>query len=779
MLYKLTDIVNLQLLVRIIDESCHMIDGRLTLFDQSNNIIMTKGQCAICTDLCSDRNASCAVCPYGVTEVRRPINYDNNHFGTLVFNGYCSNDETISTVGAAGKPVLTRTQINHALAFYHTLIEMLIDNGLEQLQLRETQKQLQQANAELAITIGERIEAIAKSNITLKEDLAARRQTEEVLRENEQWLKLILEQMPVMMDAFDETGKLVLWNRECERTTGYTAAEMIGHDRGWEYLYPDKEYRTSIINEIKKRGNDYRDFETTLVCKDGSTKTIAWFDSSARYLMPGWSYWAFGIDITDRKQVEEELRQASSVLRTMLKALPDTCFRINADGNILYSDFTGDDKVFTLWSTYFDQNRLMLENIKQEIIEAREKALLTGSSAVVECMLTGLEREEYFELRIVPFLDDQLIVLIRNITEQKQVEMALQESKERYRNLFEEAMDGIIIVDSEGRYIDVNQHACIMLGYTREEIIGKRFPDLHSPSQMRQMPQPNQEQWMPPLASLQSYIKRKDGSIFPAEVSKRRTEDGCLQVVIRDITEDRRMEEELSKAEKNESIKLLAAGIAHDFNNMLTAIIGNITLSRLHAGTEESSKTIQRLNEVEKAVQQARDLARRLLIFAKGDVPFLKTASIVELIKESVGFALSGSNVRCNFQIKDDIWPVEIDVKQVSQVINNLIINAKQAMVGGGEIEVIVENISSEFGLDPVLKGHNYVRIKICDHGVGIPREYLRKIFDPYFTTKPKVSGLGLAMVYSIIRRHGGQITVDSELDQGTTFTIYLPAALV
>jgi two-component system cell cycle sensor histidine kinase/response regulator CckA len=172
-------------------------------------------------------------------------------------------------------------------------------------------------------------------------------------------------------------------------------------------------------------------------------------------------------------------------------------------------------------------------------------------------------------------------------------------------------------------------------------------------------------------------------------------------------------------------------------------------------------------------------LTLQLLTFSKGGAPVKKTSSIPDLLRDSVWFALSGSNVRCDLSIPGDLWPVEIDEGQISQVIHNLIINADQAMPSGGVIKVRAENVlvSPEHKLGASLIGKRLVRLSVEDQGIGIPEENISKVFDPYFTTKPKGSGLGLASCYSILKNHGGFVTVDSEMGKGTTFHVYLPAA--
>lgn len=245
--------------------------------------------------------------------------------------------------------------------------------------------------------------------------------------------------------------------------------------------------------------------------------------------------------------------------------------------------------------------------------------------------------------------------------------------------------------------------------------------------------------------------------------------------IIRDITEKRRIEDELVKASKLESLGVLAGGLAHDFNNLLTVMVGNISLARMISDNRPDIAEL--LEEAEKASRQARGLTYQLLTFARGGIPIKKATSIARLLKDSVNFALSGSNTVCEFIIPDGLWLVEVDEGQISQVINNLIINAIQAMPAGGTVQVAAQNVVIGGGGLLSLSAGKYVRISIRDQGTGIPEELQSKVFDPFFTTKESGSGLGLATSYSIVKRHGGGIHFDSRRGQGTTFCVYLPVS--
>ncbi len=242
----------------------------------------------------------------------------------------------------------------------------------------------------------------------------------------------------------------------------------------------------------------------------------------------------------------------------------------------------------------------------------------------------------------------------------------------------------------------------------------------------------------------------------------------------RDITEEKRREEEYIKIQKLEALNFLAGGIAHDFNNILTGIMGKIGIAKLIGGKD--SKLKEKLEEAEAATLRARDLANKLLTFSKGGEPVKEIVPISKIIKEEVLFSLHGSNVESKLEIPEDLWYVRMDRSQIGQVIQNLVINALQAMPNGGYLTISGENIILSDNSSLPLSPGKYVKIGIKDTGVGIPQENLKNIFDPYFTTKESGSGLGLAIVYSIIKKHNGHIEVFSQRGEGTEFVIYLPA---
>ncbi len=363
------------------------------------------------------------------------------------------------------------------------------------------------------------------------------------------------------------------------------------------------------------------------------------------------------------------------------------------------------------------------------------------------------------------------------LTERRRAEEALRKSEEKYRLLFDHAFDAVMAFEMPSRtIIEVNETFTRLYGYSKEEAIGMSAVNLCNE------PETSNHLMEKILTTGGSYVplrwhRRKDGSIFPVELSAGLLTLNGREVVCvfaKDITERKRVENEWLQLSKLESLGTLAGGIAHDFNNILTAILGNIGLAMLEG--QIGPQVRDKLSQAEQACLRAQALSRQLLTFAKGGRPIKKVISIEKLLRESAGLILSGAKSRCEFAIARGLWAIEADEGQISQVISNLLINADQAMPEGGVIKVRAENIQAENQPDFPLGSGKFVKLTFSDQGIGIAPKYLDKIFDPYFSTKQKGSGLGLATAYSIIQNHSGHIKVESRAGAGTTFEIYLPA---
>jgi PAS domain S-box-containing protein len=353
-------------------------------------------------------------------------------------------------------------------------------------------------------------------------------------------------------------------------------------------------------------------------------------------------------------------------------------------------------------------------------------------------------------------------------------------SEAQFRRIFDSIQDMYYRADIGGRVELVSPSCESVLGFTPSEIIGRTVTDFYERPDEREVV----------LATLLSngkitdreiVLRHKNGhavhtSLSALIVRDERGNPTGSEGQVRDITARKQAEAEHLRASKLESVGLLAGGIAHDFNNILTAILGNVALARSAACPGEPEDP-EALTEIEKAALRARGLTHQLLTFAKGGAPVRQAASLPEIIRETVTFALRGSGIRAEFQLPADLWPAEVDSAQLHQVFHNISLNAAQAMGGGGTFIVRAENGSA--AADPAipLEPGPYVHCQLTDTGPGIPREMLPRIFDPYFTTKKDGNGLGLATAYSIVRRHDGFLTAESTPGVGTTFHIWLPAS--
>lgn len=378
-----------------------------------------------------------------------------------------------------------------------------------------------------------------------------------------------------------------------------------------------------------------------------------------------------------------------------------------------------------------------------------------------------------------------VIATCRDITERKKAELELAEDKERLAVTLRSIGDGVIATDIQGTITLLNKVAEELTGWKNEEATGRPLAEVFNiinETTREKCENPVEKVLQTGLVvglANHTALIRKDGleiiiADSAAPIRDRDSNVVGIVLVFRDVTAQYRMEQEMQKLEKVETLGLLAGGIAHDFNNLLTSIMGNASLVKMQVGTEHES--FARLTDVEQATKRAEDLTQQLLTFAKGGAPIRKIASIAEIAKEACSFALSGSTTRCMYDIPITLWSTEIDRGQMNQVFNNLIINAAQAMPQGGLIHISFENVRVKENEIPSLEAGDYIKIQIKDEGPGIPKEVIPRIFEPYFTTKPTGNGLGLPTVLSIVKRHEGHVLVDSIIGKGTNFTIFIPA---
>lgn len=369
--------------------------------------------------------------------------------------------------------------------------------------------------------------------------------------------------------------------------------------------------------------------------------------------------------------------------------------------------------------------------------------------------------------------------IFRDMTLHAIQELALLESEKKYRDLFESSSNLIQLVLPNGRLKYANKAWRDTFGYSEEKIASLSIFDLiakdcqnHCQTVFQQIISD------PKLHHIETTFTTKEGRKILIEGNAIcNFENGkptFTHCIFQDVTEKKSMEKELIKGQKLESLGILAGGIAHDFNNLLTAILGNISLARMYA--TPGDEVIEYLNKTENASMRAQGLTKQLLTFSKGGAPIKKITSVTDLVKDCSSFVLRGSKVKCDFHFEDGLKAVEADEDQLSQVVQNLVINASQAMPDGGIITIHGHNRIITQELLPPLPAGEYIELLFEDHGIGIAAEDLSRIFEPYFTSKSTGSGLGLAISYSIIKKHGGTINVNSNPGKGTIFSILLPA---
>ncbi|TRZ78212.1 MAG: PAS domain S-box protein, partial [Deltaproteobacteria bacterium] len=396
------------------------------------------------------------------------------------------------------------------------------------------------------------------------------------------------------------------------------------------------------------------------------------------------------------------------------------------------------------------------------------------------------------------------IAIFTDITDRKKAEEKLRESEQRLYGVIQGSPIPTFVIGNDHKVIYWNRALEELSGIKAEEIVGTReqwrafysaerpcMADLLVDQALEAIPQWYLDKYIKSRLIEEAYEATdffpelgESGKWLRFTASVIRDFHGNLVGAIEtleDVTERRRAEEELLRVNKLESLGILASGIAHDFNNLVSVMLRNIFAAKLSLADEQQEVVGEGLEIAEKVGHQAKELAHRLITFAKGGEPVRKIGSISKLLMNSVDLPLSGSKVICEFSLPDNLWPVEMDDVQIRQVINNLLINAREAVHDAGIITIHAENVNISAGNGLPLKEGNYVKWSIRDHGIGISKENLPKIFDPYFTTKPTGSargmGLGLAICYSIIKKHDGFIAVESEPGMGSTVIVYLPAS--
>jgi len=395
---------------------------------------------------------------------------------------------------------------------------------------------------------------------------------------------------------------------------------------------------------------------------------------------------------------------------------------------------------------------LLLSTYENSVQQNRE---LVRAQNELRALNEPLEERVKERTRQLQALNEQLEERVEERTQQ----LALSEAN--YRTLLERNEDAMVVVDRGGLVRFANPAAEALVGREMAELLGEPIDLLDVAAEASEVE-----------------VTREDGGLSIADVRVVETEwegEKAYLATLRDITEKRRMEGGLLRAQKLESLGALAGGIAHDFNNYLTGVLVNLGLAKTAAAPD--TEIFERLTAAHRITLQARQLSQHLLTFAKGGEPIKQTGRISRIVENMMGFALSGSSVECDWHPSKDLWLVDFDAGQLSQAFGNVIMNAREAMDNRGKLEITAENVMVGAGYPLPLAGGEYVRISFKDHGCGIEKDILSKVFDPYFSTKSGRDGMGLPITHSIVQRHGGYVHVKSKVGVGTEVQIYLPAS--
>jgi PAS domain S-box-containing protein len=363
-----------------------------------------------------------------------------------------------------------------------------------------------------------------------------------------------------------------------------------------------------------------------------------------------------------------------------------------------------------------------------------------------------------------------------DITLRKRMETALAEEKERLAVTLRSIADGVIAADNTGEIRTLNRAAEEYTGWSVDDAAGKPLDTVYKiePIELKDSAAPPDDrttgQWkLKSRRGSELIVSQRTSPIYDRESQKIGT-----VIVFRDITRQFEMREQMERIARLDSIGVLAGGIAHDFNNLLSGLFGYLEMATESDSISEIRDYLEKSNGV---YERARNLTGQLLTFSKGGAPVLEVGDIGKVVRDAAMFALSGANVGASFDILEDLWPVAFDAHQMAQVVDNIVINAKQSMVRSGQIRIAVNNVELEDGRVAALLAGKYVHVSVQDSGSGIPQSMIQRIFDPFFTTRKNGTGLGLATSFSIIQRHGGAMDVESEVDKGTTVHLFLPVS--
>ncbi|MFZ2198973.1 MAG: PAS domain S-box protein [Thermodesulfovibrionales bacterium] len=601
----------------------------------------------------------------------------------------------------------------------------------------------------------------------------------------------LFEFSPTALIVVNRHGNIDRTNKQAEKLFGYSGNELINLHH--EVLLPE-EFRGKHVEHRRKYMSESRirpmgtGLELVGRRKDGSEFPV---DISLGPLKVEEEMVVLAAinDVSERKKAEEALRQSEQRFSSFMLHLPAAAWIKDLQGRYIYANEEAEQIFSTpvhalIGKTDFE---IFPTETAHQFVRNDQRALAEGGSIETTEVLRqadGIAHYSIVSKFAVPGADGKPMCVAGvafDITERKLAEVALRQSEEKYKFLVDATHTGYVILDGSGRVIDANQEYVRMTGHEAlDEILGRSVVEWTAEYDLeRNAEEVKKCAETGHVRSLLIDYVSKNGRITPVEINADAMHiDDTVRIytLCRDISEQRHLEEERLRTQKLESIGTLAGGIAHDFNNLLQGLFGYISLARVTL--EQPQKAGAMLQQAEEALHLTVNLTNQLLTFSKGGTPVKRLIRLEPVIENAIKFALSGSHTNSKIDVAADLLPVEADEGQLAQVIQNIVLNASESMAGRGTVIVSIRNTDiPKETISGLPEGGRFVSLSIQDSGTGISGENLAKIFDPYFTTKQKGSGLGLATSYSIIRNHGGIIDVQSEPGKGSTFTIYLPAS--
>ncbi len=630
--------------------------------------------------------------------------------------------------------------------------------------------------------------------LAVTRDVTDRKRAEENLHKTNKTLGALIRYSPLAIICLDPDLNVMIWNPAAERIFDWKADEVLGKKN--PIIPEDKIEEFRRLNEGVRQGKPYLAMDLVRRKKDGSPIHLS-ISSAAIHDADGNILGTFGLfqDITERKLSEQALRTSEERLSKAQKMAHVGNWEENyTTGRLYWSEevyriYGVDPATFT--PTLEAVGKAMHPDDLEPFLKAVKEALYERKHFEMDYRLVrpdGTIRTVHTIGEVSYDPAGKPLVhagTIQDITEQKKAEERLRQSEEFIRNILDTVDEGFIVIDRNYSILIANKAYCSQAGRSYDTVIGRPCYEISHRLQ-RPCHEEGEEcavrrvfETGEPYAAIHRHTDSA-GAVLHVETKAFPVKDSTgavLSVIetVNNITEKHLLEEERLKTQKLEAIGTLAGGIAHDFNNLLQGVFGYISMAKLTFDQKERSLAM--LAQAEQALGLSVNLTKQLLTFSKGGKPVKTKVSLPSVIENSVKFALSGSRVDYRIMTDKNLRTVEADEGQIGQVIQNIVLNADQAMPLGGTIVITAKNVQAPNPLLPrVLKEGSYVEISIQDSGIGIPAPYMEKIFDPYFTTKEKGSGLGLATSYSIIKNHGGVIDVVSRTGVGTTCFLYLPA---